>query len=350
MHPAIDVQSLWRADPSLEVQLSLLAFQAVFWYAAISTLTERLFKPFMRSHPRKVQWTRLNQSTIRKVLFVDFGEEEAFSFGCQFLAVAVQHGVGGGLCLPSLLAPAGRPGGLAASLARHGALCEAGWELQDLVVRVCQALFTREGRKMNPPALLASVAAHHALGLGMVVPMNLALGEDPHYHEFVFLLQFAALTAVAFQQFGFTLDVRTSSGLRQMKACLAGVWAVILWSRILRYGVVACRLLRVLRGGSSRAMLAGGCASVLAMAVLNVSFFVDGTLKLLKFARMSAEGEGMEELAAGTVAATGICQARASAASGARSGGPSPAQGEALAPGRAAPARTARCRSTARGT
>mmetsp|Transcript_99741 Transcript_99741/g.321580 ORF Transcript_99741/g.321580 Transcript_99741/m.321580 type:complete len:349 (-) Transcript_99741:32-1078(-) len=348
MHPAIDVQSLWRADPSLEVQLSLLAFQAVFWYAAISTLTERLFKPLLRSHPRRSQWARLNQAAFKQLLVVE--EEEAFGFGCQLLAIAVQHGVGGCLCLPSLLGPHDRPGRVAAILARHGALCEAGWELQDVAVRAYQVLFTRDGRRLNPPLLLASIAAHHLLGLGMVVPMNLALGEDPHYHEFVFLLQFAALTAVAFQQFGFTLDVRTSSGLRQMKACLAGVWAVILWSRILRYGVVACRLLRVLRGGSSRAMLAGGCASVLAMAVLNVSFFVDGTLKLLKFARMSAEGEGMEELAAGTVAATGICQARASAASGARSGGPSPAQGEALAPGRAAPARTARCRSTARGT
>ena len=41
----------------------------------------------------------------------------------------------------------------------------------------------------------------------MVVPMNIALGDDRAYHEFVFLLQGAAFIALATQGYGFTLSL-----------------------------------------------------------------------------------------------------------------------------------------------
>merc|ERR1712232_434435 len=119
----------------------------------------------------------------------------------MFQAIIVQHLLGGLLCLPSLVSSAGA---VFSSLACHGALCEAGWELQDIVTRVSQRLCQGEkGKRQNPGSLLAVLCVHHAMGLSMVIPMNLLYHDDKHYHEFVFLLQAAAFAAMMLQSYGY---------------------------------------------------------------------------------------------------------------------------------------------------
>merc|ERR1712023_514681 len=123
-------------------------------------------------------------------------------------------------------------------MACHGALCEAGWELQDILSRISQRLFQGEkGRNENPLSLLAILFVHHAMGLSMVVPMNLLYHDNKYYHEFVFLLQAAAFAAMMLQSYGYTLDVKTRKGLSQMIVTIIMSSLLILYSRVLRFAV-----------------------------------------------------------------------------------------------------------------
>ena len=56
------------------------------------------------------------------------------------MATLAQHFVGGLLCAPFALWAGAPPS--AAALARLGALCETGWELQDTLVRAGQLAYS----------------------------------------------------------------------------------------------------------------------------------------------------------------------------------------------------------------
>lgn len=104
---------------------------------------------------------------VKSSFFIDFDTETAYEFACLFLAIMVQHGVGGLLCVPALVPALGVPAHVATALACHGALCEAGWELQDILSRLFQVCCTKEGARNNPTALLVILGIHHTMGLSM---------------------------------------------------------------------------------------------------------------------------------------------------------------------------------------
>lgn len=82
-----------------------------------------------------------------------------------------------------------------------------------LLCSLPQILFGGEaGRAKNPAALMTIMCIHHAMGLCMVIPMNMYFNNNSHYHEFVFLLQFAAFFALGLSNYGYTLDITTVSG------------------------------------------------------------------------------------------------------------------------------------------
>ena len=116
----------------------------------------------VEAQPWKQQWIDVNRKTFKMNFFVDFKtERDVLVFACKFLAVLIQHGVGGGLCIPSAL---GLTGPVVCAMARHGALCEGGFELQDVVVRAWQIIAGgKEGRAMNPAALVMIMTIHHAM-------------------------------------------------------------------------------------------------------------------------------------------------------------------------------------------
>merc|ERR1719384_2846853 len=149
------------------------------------------------------------------MLHIKLDRDEVFTLCCEFMVILMQHGVGGALCIPSLL---GMLPGWASSLACHGALGEVGYEVQDTVERLYDRLFGGPaGKARQQTVILILLGVHHAMGMLLVVPMNLYFGDNVYYHELVFLLQFAAFTACALQQFGYTLDVNTTRGLITMK-------------------------------------------------------------------------------------------------------------------------------------
>lgn len=278
---SVTLPELIAAAPRYEVQIVLAAIQAVTWFIAISFLPKAVEKWIGSwSAPMRKQWTKMNQATFKKTLFVDFDEEGAFEFACVFIVILSQHGVGGGLCVPAAF---GFLPSIAPILARHGGLCEVGWEVQDYARRWWDILFGGpKERARQPLAIMIIVTLHHAMGTGLVVPMNVHFGENAFYHELVFLLQAAALGAMGLQQVGYTFDISKRGDLIKMKVLVLVTAAIMLYSRVFRYGYVCYQILVVLRaeGGSMfyAALTVCGC-----MGLLNIIFVLDALQKAAKF-------------------------------------------------------------------
>ena len=277
--------------PTLRAQLILLSVSGLLWYFALPWIAQRVIRPYAEAAPWRDRWSGFWTSWFQKSLQLHgLPAEQYFDQACVFTAILLQHFVGGLLCVPSVV---GAPLALAAPLARLGALCEAGWEFQDVVTMIYQRLFGGEaGLKRFPNVVVVAQLVHHAMGLSMVVPMNLALGDDRAYHEFVFLLQGAAFIALATQGYGFTLDVKTRGGLRTMKLISAFTVLVLLYSRGVRYVVVAAQLLRAIDGP----LWYVGANAVGLMGLLNLAMTGDAAAKFVKFARTSHNDAGVVEL------------------------------------------------------
>jgi len=274
--------SLLSCSPSPAAQICLLVLHAVLWWSFINWASKTVVAPFVKMKAWKEQWLRLNKAFFKNSLFTVFDtDDDAFDFACLFQAILAQHLVGGILCLPSCL---GFTGKAFSAMACHGALCEAGWELQDIISRLHQRSFQGvQGRKMNPLPLLAVVAVHHAMGQAMVVPMNLLYHDSPDYHEFVFLLQAAAFVAMMLQSYGYTLNVQTNEGLLQMRVSITISWMTILYSRVVRFTILGYRLAHRFYSDGNWIMLYVGSSALVLMALFNLMIFADATQKLLKF-------------------------------------------------------------------
>mmetsp|Transcript_22067 Transcript_22067/g.39569 ORF Transcript_22067/g.39569 Transcript_22067/m.39569 type:complete len:314 (+) Transcript_22067:64-1005(+) len=274
--------SLLSCSPDLGSQVCLLILHAGFWWCFIRWSSKTVVAPYVETRPWKKEWLRLNQAFFKKALFTVFpSDEDAFAFACLFQAILAQHLVGGLLCLPSILGR-GLP-----SLACQGALCEAGWELQDIAVRAHQRIFQGvRGKNMNPLPLLGVIAVHHAMGQAMVIPMNILYADNPDYHEFVFLMQAAAFLAMMLQSYGYTLNVQTKEGLKKMQISIIVSWLTILYSRVVRFSVVGYRLARTFHSDGNWMMFYVGSSVLVLMGCFNVMMIVDATQKLIKFTAM----------------------------------------------------------------
>merc|ERR1711972_642132 len=120
----------------------------------------------------------------------------------------------------------------------------------------------------------------------MVIPMNIYFPHLYYYHELVFLLQFAAFCAMASQNYGYTLDVSTQSGLIKMRAVVAFVFATMFYSRAARYPCVIYHVVMVLYAEAGTVMFVCGCVAAAFMSVINILLVADSAGKLVKFFRM----------------------------------------------------------------
>lgn len=291
----ITLQNLFACAPTWPVQLSLLALQSTIWFFFVPAFATKVAKPYVDAHPMSEQWGQLNKVLWKEGYFCDFSLEKAREFGCLLIAIICQHLFGGILCLPAVMAR-GAPSSLAASLARHGALCEAGWECQDGLYRVYQVIRGgKDNRGSNPPALLTLLSVHHAMGLSMVLPMNVYYSDNYLYFHLVFILQVAAGVALLTQQWGFTLDTTTAVGLGKMKVGVTVTFLTLWYTRVLAF-VPDCYMLLSDFWGSSSAFFVGGCIATVLMALLNVLLVGDATVKFKKFVAMRVEEEMKQPL------------------------------------------------------
>jgi hypothetical protein len=269
---------LLASERSFQTQAIILVVQAIFWATVIPVIRENIIKPFVSKQPWKKHWTALQLRTGEKHLGIKLTNAEAFHFGCDFIAISAQHAVGGALCLPAAL---GFQTPLTVAMAMHGASCEGGWELQDLVTRLYKLAIQEESFD-----LFIFFGIHHVMGVGMTIPMNMYYGSDPCYHEFVCMLQFAAFIAIASLNYGYTLDIRTKDGLKKKKASVVVTWVVMAYSRCLRYIVVTAALMKTSYEDGRFGLFWFGVLAHSCMLIINFIFLSVSTKHLIKYMSM----------------------------------------------------------------
>jgi len=204
----------------------------------------------------------------------------------ESLPMMAQHLVGGVMCAPAIFG-LGVPRAAAVAMARHGALVELGWELQDTAVRLHERFFTAQGAKAQPNGLFFMLAMHHAMQWALVIPMNLYYSELSGYHELVFMLEGASGFAGAAMFYGYTLDTSRRSDLRRMIVLSALGLAVMVYTRFVHYWWSLYKCLRhFYLEGSYTMFVVGVACGCFMMPFIATTFVPQQWHKLAKFTRL----------------------------------------------------------------
>jgi len=271
------------AEPSFEVQATLMIAHGIIWGRFTKALAKRL-GPWLLRQTWQKRFRERTAEMFKRSYDVEFPHaDDLFEFTCLLPAILWVHFAGGLLCVPSLVW-----GSSAATvaMAAQGNLCEAGWELSEVAKRAAAILGLegRRGREKNPFGLVFWMGLHHLVSLTMIVPMNASKHrENRDYHELSFLLQFAAFVCGFAQLWGFTLDLSTATGLARMRGAVLVASIVAWYSRAFRFAVVATRLLAAVRDAGDERMFYGGVVGLGAMAVFNAALVKDMSKRFYKF-------------------------------------------------------------------
>lgn len=293
----VTISDLLTSKPELEVQLVLVLIHTIFWKVVILALLD-LASRYVEKQPWKDRFIALNRQNLLD-FGMDFGNRDKLWFLAAVFNIPIifQHLVGGMLCVPSVFGFSVIPSQVAFALARHGALCETGFEVGDVLTKIYEYLFTEDGRIKTPPSVLKFILMHHLMGICMVVPMNLYFGDSTGYHEGVMLLQGAGAIGLFAQMYGYTLDIAKRSDFRKMQLLMSFCFINLVYSRIVRFFPLMYFLLEDLYYSSNEhnmmlvlaiVVLAGG-----AMAFFNliVTFSFFGKFKKYVFHMTPPETE-----------------------------------------------------------
>lgn len=280
----ISFEDLVMSKRTIEVQLVLLLLQTVVVKIAFDFI-RKVTKQYIDKQSWKTQFIALSKTTYKAMGISLNSEEDWYDASVSSISFSIHHLIGGLLCVPSVLGVPGISPQLSFALARHGALFEAAFELSDVLTRAYQILFTSDGWSKNPRSVLTILAIHHTCGLSSVVPMNLFFGDSRLYHEAVFLLQGAAGIALGAQAYGYTINIKTNTGIFQMKLLTSLVMAVMLYTRVFRYCLLGFELAQMMYNGNF-AVFTISMFACLAMSLFNVIIVGDAFKKFKKFAFM----------------------------------------------------------------
>jgi len=280
------LQQLLLAAPELHVLLTLLCTWAVFWFFAMPLFAKHMVMPYVLKQRWKDRWCEIQKKIQKAVLNIEFpNDRAAMDFFVDGIPLLFQHILGALLCVPSLLAIG--PTYVTSAMACHGLLSEAGWELMDILKRgyevVCGG---EEGKAKNPTAFLILSLIHHVMGQTMIIPVIIYYHDNLYVHEFCFLLQGGAGAALLLSSYGYTIDITTAAGLRQMKVVSTTTLAMILYTRCFRYVYVAYFLTLQIYGDGHTVLFGFGVVALCLMGLINMLFCTEALSKFLKFFKM----------------------------------------------------------------
>ena len=166
----------------LLTQLFEISIATALMFPLKRLLTWNCIKPLLRTLPDSLQEkiAYCNQHSCKTAFFIKLSLEESFDFGCIILSTMVLHLIGGSLCLPSVFQMSCISPATASTMACHGAIFEASWELHDILKRIYEVFILKNQKAHHKVEALASkrvsmkghssyLAAHH---LGNCFPSN----------------------------------------------------------------------------------------------------------------------------------------------------------------------------------
>jgi len=270
--------------------LFFLACHTAFWAPFTKTMAV-VIRKWVKRQPCAEQFDWLNHSTLKASYGVHMDMEAAGTFGCEIIATSnLQHFFGAALCVPALFPLVAGVLGInmdvAIFMANNGALCEAGWEIGDLLHRFNDRVL--RGRvDMQPTGLIVLLCFHHFMAISMVLPMNVHYGGHLLFIETVFLLQFAAGLACSVQQYGFMLDITKPRDLVQMKVCVVSALVCMWYSRGYRYCVIYYTFMTEFSETNNTTMMVAVTVAMSMMGLINLMFLYDSWIKFTKYINMS---------------------------------------------------------------
>ena len=296
---------LLMASPRLEVQITLAILHTIFWYYIINRIFYPLVIRAICGLKCKKQFIDFNRQSFKKLMLWDIGEieEEQIETIASIDAVVLQHLFGGLLCLPSALGLSSYlPPGVASAMACHGGLSEIGYEVEDMMVRFYEVIFGGEkGRRKNPPTVIFGLLSHHSAACCLVIPCNIFYRDNTFVHEAICLLQLAAFGAFYLQQYGYTLNVKIQEELTKMKMSVALSLAVIIWTRIIRYGMLWNIIIMQILEDENWVMLKCCIPPLILLTFFNVGVLIDASAKFIKFMPMTIKKENGIEMNNNTI-------------------------------------------------
>ena len=159
------VEDILMAAPKLEVQITLALMYSLMCYITIHYIIVPTVYRIVHNMKCKKQFLHQTRQSRKTALGYDPGDDEdaQVDIAADAQSYVVLHCIGGLLCLPSLLGlSAVFPTGVPAAMARHGGLCELGFEIEDTLVILAEITFGGEnGRKKNPFRKIRFLLMHH---------------------------------------------------------------------------------------------------------------------------------------------------------------------------------------------
>lgn len=287
--------------PTALTQMVLAVVWSLLWYIILPLFREKIYRPYVQNHPSKEQLGRLSQQSL-KDFGIDASVEEAIDINVDSGNTALQHFVGGLLCVPSVFGCFGLPEAVTTAMACQGAISEVGWEIQDTIVRVWQWNFGgEEGKKQSPPAMVLILAVHHFMALALVIPMNLYLPALPEYHELIMLLQISGSTTLASSQMCMLCNMKLLGDRLKLIATVIGQFFIVIWARGIRFGVLVPQLVNTI-GRVSDSLFTLAVVSAALMALINLMHILDAVSKVFKFTKLLiSKAEAAEDSKEATV-------------------------------------------------
>jgi len=279
---------LFWCEATLQIQvLETLLIAACFAVSLppAGRFCSRLFK----SRPWYGRCFELMKDISENILGITASDQMVEKGMGQMIPILCQHFIGGFLCAPAVFG-LGVSRDVAYALARHGALCELGWEIQDTVERLWERHTHPEGRQLQPNAMLQFLFYHHAMQWTLIIPMNLYYSQLSGYHELIFMLEGAAGLAGTAMFYGYTCDTSKRSELRQLVILNAFNFIVMVYTRFIHYWWSVYKCLSFFYANAAVVELAlGSITGLFLMPFVAISVIPDQWRKLCKFTTLYLE-------------------------------------------------------------
>lgn len=277
---------VWWGAATWHSSLILLFGYMVLAYINISVLQSKVMMPLLHMFPkRKERLVSMHRKGLKSTYGVDQDSQVAFERATAMMATLVTHGMSGLVMVPFCLGLAVPPFLPSAPvLARHGILCETGWEIQDLLVRLYQRKYgSKEEKRSNPLSLMLIILMHHWFSLTMGLPLNIYHADCLPYFQNSALLLGGAAFAVTAQYVGYALNLEVKAELALMKVITAVVFLVHFFVRVVMFPVLTLEMAKCALAKNNYGIVAGISLGFCSLGLFNVLMMKDATQKLIKF-------------------------------------------------------------------
>jgi hypothetical protein len=175
-----------------------------------------------------------------------------------------------------------------------GSLAAVSFDLYDLVCLSIRYFLPGKIFTCFVPGLMyITLGLHHIASILSVPPLLCRLTDNPHFHLLTFNLLLGAGICYGFGQYKYTLDIRTTWGLRQVQLIACLQFVCIVWTRAyvwIRSGYHLALAVHPLTSLYPDLYLV--YIAMVSMSIFNLVMLFDSTSQLIKWSKVQGHTQG----------------------------------------------------------